>query len=91
MTAGNEFKGRDRRLLSQTWRNLWAVILRDQRTLDPKETTSLSNRDLILDNNFTPIGDSYAANVLLIQLRLDYFLPNQTPAYSGPWPPPVGS
>jgi hypothetical protein len=45
---------------------------------------------LILDNNFTPIGVSYQANSLLIQLRICYFLPAAPPAYSGPWPPPVG-
>ena len=87
---GNTFKGRDRRLMEQTWRNLRAIILRDIRVLDPKETTSLSTRELILDNNNTPIGETFTANALLIQLRLDYFLPEAPPAYTGPWPPPVG-
>ena len=90
MTVGNEFKSRDRRLISQTWRNLRAIILRDQRAEDPKETTSLSTRQLILDNNNTPVGDTFQANSLLIQLRIDYFLPNAPPAYTGTWPPPVG-
>ena len=90
MTVGNEFKSRDRRLISQTWRNLRAVILRDQRAVDPKETATLSTRELILDNNNTPIGDTFQANSLLIQLRIDYFLPAAPPAYSGQWPPPVG-
>jgi len=89
--TGNEFVGRDRRLISQTWRNLRAVILRDIRAIDPKPTTSLSTRELILDNNNTPVGETFAANTCLIQLRIDYFLPNPPPPYSGPWPPPVGS
>jgi len=85
-----EFRGRDRRLISQLWRNLRAIILRDLRTLDPKETTTLSNRELIMDNNNTPVGLTFQANALLIQLRIDYFLPAAPPAYSGAWPPPVG-
>lgn len=87
---GNEFKGRDRRLLEQTWRNIRAIILRDQRAVDPKETTTLSTRDLILDNNNTPVGETFQANALLIQIRINCFLPGQPPAYTGQWPPPVG-
>lgn len=51
----NAFKSRDRRLISQTWRNLRAVILRDLRAGEPKKTLALSNRKLILDNNNTPV------------------------------------
>lgn len=86
----NFFRGRDRRLISQTWRNLRAVILRDERAVDPKATALLSTRDLLLDNNNTPIGDTFQANAVLIQLRVDYFLPGVPPAYAGAWPPPVG-
>jgi len=70
---------------------LRAIILRDERAPDPKETTTLSTRELILDNNNTPVGQTFQANAVLIQLRIDYFLPAAPPAYSGHWPPPVGS
>lgn len=62
------FRGRDRRLIKQTLRDLNAIVARDVRAANPKKTTILSTRTLILDNNPVSPGLLYYTNDLIAVL-----------------------
>jgi hypothetical protein len=62
------YRSKDRRMIESSYELLHAIIARDLRAANPKKTSSISTRALILDTNNTPGGLLYAANQIVTHM-----------------------